>query len=274
MESGLFQIGEMAHLFQLSVSSIRHYEQLGLITPEKIDPDTGYRYYSTRQFEVFNTIRYLRALDMPLPQIREFLQGRDITRMEDMLQQQKQAVLEKQQELQRIERRLNSRLRLLHTAQSAKLGEIEFLTLSPCRLYAKPEPLRIRSYYDMELPISRLISTQPDAMVFLGKVGLSLTPEQLLKRCFEEYSGLFLLLENEDRVQGTVLELPSQSGLRLRFRGSHPQAAEQYRRLMDYANAHRLVPAGFSREITLIDYGLTDNPEKFVTEIVIPVSVQ
>ena len=41
--SGLFQIGDMARLFDLSVSSIRHYEALGLLTPEYIDPATGYR---------------------------------------------------------------------------------------------------------------------------------------------------------------------------------------------------------------------------------------
>ena len=69
----LFQIGEMARLFHLSVSSICHYETLGLVTPERIDPDTGYRYYSVRQFEAFNTIRYLRTLDMPLPEKIETL---------------------------------------------------------------------------------------------------------------------------------------------------------------------------------------------------------
>ncbi|MEI3161412.1 MAG: hypothetical protein V8S57_06575 [Oscillospiraceae bacterium] len=35
--------------------------------------------------------------------------------------------------------------------------------------------------------------------------------------------------------------------------------------------AHALAPADFSREITMIDYGLTSDPEKFVTEIRIPV---
>ena len=43
------------------------------------------------------------------------------------------------------------------------------------------------------------------------------------------------------------------------------------RRLMDYIRANGLQPAGFSREITLIDYGLTNDTEKFVTEITIPV---
>ena len=82
----LFQIGEMARLFHLSVSSIRHYETLGLVTPERIDPDTGYRYYSVRQFEAFNTIRYLRTLDMPLPEIADFLRNRDVDKIEEKLQ--------------------------------------------------------------------------------------------------------------------------------------------------------------------------------------------
>ncbi len=45
----------------------------------------------------------------------------------------------------------------------------------------------------------------------------------------------------------------------------------QYARLLAYTEAHGLAPAGFSREITMIDYGLTNDPEKFVTEITIPV---
>ncbi|MEI3190543.1 MAG: MerR family transcriptional regulator [Lachnospiraceae bacterium] len=41
--------------------TLRHYEKAGLLCPEHTDQETGYRYYSVRQFEVLNTIRYLRA---------------------------------------------------------------------------------------------------------------------------------------------------------------------------------------------------------------------
>ena len=74
----LFSIGEMAKIFHLSVSSLRHYEALGLVSPEYVDPSTNYRYYSVRQFEPLNTIRYLRAMDMPLTEIADFLQNRDV----------------------------------------------------------------------------------------------------------------------------------------------------------------------------------------------------
>lgn len=44
----LFQIGTVAKLFHLSVSSLRHYEDIGLLKPEYVSPESGYRYYSAR----------------------------------------------------------------------------------------------------------------------------------------------------------------------------------------------------------------------------------
>lgn len=91
----LCQIGDVAKLFHLSVSSLHHYEQAGLLQPQWIDPDTGYRHYSTRQFEVLNTIRYLRVLDMPLSEIADFLQNRNVEKIEEKLHQQKETVIRK-----------------------------------------------------------------------------------------------------------------------------------------------------------------------------------
>ena len=99
----LFPIGEVSKLFHISVSSLRHYENIGLLTPEYVSPDSGYRYYSAGQFEVLNTIRYLRALDLPLSEIEDFLKNRDIGLIEKKLRQQKQTVLQKRRELERID---------------------------------------------------------------------------------------------------------------------------------------------------------------------------
>ena len=69
---GLLRIGEVARLFNLSVGTLRHYEQMGLLDPAHIDPASGYRYYGSRQLSTLNTISHLRVLDLPLAQIREF----------------------------------------------------------------------------------------------------------------------------------------------------------------------------------------------------------
>ena len=64
-EKKLFSIGDVARLFHISVSSLRHYENVGLLALEYTDPSSGYRYYSVEQFEILNTIRYLRPHPLP-----------------------------------------------------------------------------------------------------------------------------------------------------------------------------------------------------------------
>lgn len=268
----LFQIGDMAKLFHISVSSLRYYESLGLLTPERVDPDTGYRYYSVRQFEVLNTIRYLRELDMPLPEISDFLKNRDIDRMEEKLRQQKAEIERKRLELQRIERRIDNNLRRIRDAQDSELDVIKYAASPAMRIVWMDAALKISSSLDMEMPIRELEQSQAEAALFLGKVGVGISAENLEAGSFEQYDGVFLILDDEDRFDGKTVLLSETQCVSVRFRGSHTEAAEQYRRLMERIRAHGMKPSGFSREITMIDYGITSDREKFVTEISIPVT--
>ena len=274
MNTKLFSIGEVARLFHLSVSSIRHYESRGLIAPEYVDPDTGYRYYSPRQFEPFNTIRYLRALDMPLDEIEDFLHNRELDKMEEKLRRQKAIVAEKQQELRRIEQKIDAQMRRLRVAQTAVLGRIEIVSMPPCRIFWTENRTTAQEPESFELSTSQLAAAQTEAIIFLGKVGFSISEEHLKARQYDQYDGAFLLLDEADRFDGAILALPETMCVRIRFRGHHLQSPEQYRRLEAFMQEQRLQICGFSREITLIDYGITNDTDKYVTEICIPVKCE
>jgi DNA-binding transcriptional MerR regulator/DNA gyrase inhibitor GyrI len=69
----LLPIGRFSEICRLSIPALRHYDELGLLPPAAVDPDTGYRYYSMAQAEDADRIRTLRFLDMPLPEIRAIL---------------------------------------------------------------------------------------------------------------------------------------------------------------------------------------------------------
>lgn len=270
-KQNLFSIGDVAKLFHLSVSSLRHYEDVGLITPEYISPDSGYRYYGARQFEVLNSIRYLRALDMPLTEIADFLGNRDVERMEEKLRLQKQAVIAKQAELKRIERKIDNRLRMIADARNSAFDRVQLTRKNKCRVVWVDDVLKIRGFLDMETPIRELDRNQTEAVIFLGKVGVGISPEHLEKGCFDSYDGLFLILDEEDHFEGETTDLPETLCVTIRFHGSHAEAPAQYQKLLAYIRDHKLKTSGFSREITMIDYGLTNDLSKFVTEISIPV---
>lgn len=270
----LFQIGDVAKMFHLSVGSLRHYEKAGLLQPEYIDEETGYRYYSTRQFECLNTIRYLRVLDMPLPQIADFLKNKDIDKIREMLCQQRETVIRKQKDLQIIERKIDNRLRQLEDALSSEFSVVNLIQTEERRIAWIRNNLCINSYLDLETSIRQLEEQQQDAVAFLGKVGVGITKENLLQKQYGRYDMVFLILDEEDSYHGTVAELPKETCVSIRFCGSHSEAPVYYQKLDDFIVKHKLTITSFSREITMIDYGITNDTSKFVTEIQIPITTE
>lgn len=71
----MFRIGEFAQIAQVSGRQLRYYDQLGLLSPIRVDPDTGYRHYSIRQLPRLNRILALKELGLTLEQIATFLEN-------------------------------------------------------------------------------------------------------------------------------------------------------------------------------------------------------
>ena len=164
----LFLIGEVAKMFHISMGTLRHYKQAGLLETEYTDPDTGYRYYGPRQFELLNTIRYLRVLDFPLSQIKAFLDNRDTEIIVEKLVHQKEVIQRKQRELERISRKIDHRLEQLRDAMNSRLDEIQLTTVPESRIVWLRDSLHPQTYLDLEKSIRRLVEDQKESLVFLG----------------------------------------------------------------------------------------------------------
>ncbi|MEU3597487.1 MerR family transcriptional regulator [Streptomyces sp. NPDC006798] len=67
---GLWTIGAFAKASRLSPKALRLYDELGLLTPVRVDPVTGYRFYAPEQLEQARLVAWLRRLGMPLARIR------------------------------------------------------------------------------------------------------------------------------------------------------------------------------------------------------------
>lgn len=76
----------------ISVQQLRNYSNAGLLTPYVVDQESGYRYYSFEQFHYIDRIRYLRSLDMPLPDIEEILKEGTVDKMQELLEKQKKRI--------------------------------------------------------------------------------------------------------------------------------------------------------------------------------------
>ena len=71
----LLKISELADFFGTTPKALRLYEKKGILVPCKIDPQTGYRYYSADQVKELNVLVELQELGFSLNEIKKIMEG-------------------------------------------------------------------------------------------------------------------------------------------------------------------------------------------------------
>ena len=107
----MLTIGAFARLGGVSVRALRHYEAVGVITPDAVDPATGYRYYRAAQLERLHRVQALQDLGLSLQQLRPVLDdGVTAEQLSGMLALKRAELAERvaddQARLARVEQRL------------------------------------------------------------------------------------------------------------------------------------------------------------------------
>jgi DNA-binding transcriptional MerR regulator len=74
-----FSIGDFSRATHLTVKTLRHYHEAGLLVPASVDPRTGYRRYTAEQISPAQIVRRFRSLDMPIGEIHAVMASADLT---------------------------------------------------------------------------------------------------------------------------------------------------------------------------------------------------
>ncbi len=128
----MIRIGTFAHLSQVSVVTLRHYDDLGLLEPVTVDPETGYRYYSVSQLPRLNRILSLKDLGFSLSQIRDVLgEGVSLEQLHGMLRLKRAEVEGRLAEEQERLARLEARLRQIEQENTMPDYEVVLKTVAP-----------------------------------------------------------------------------------------------------------------------------------------------
>lgn len=67
-----YKIGEVSKMCNISIKTLRYYEEFGLITPVSVDRYTGYRHYNSKNVETIYKIQFLKDLGFSLKEIKDF----------------------------------------------------------------------------------------------------------------------------------------------------------------------------------------------------------
>jgi DNA-binding transcriptional MerR regulator/effector-binding domain-containing protein len=107
----MLKIRDFARLGEVSMVTLRHYDEIGLLKPDYVDPDTGYRFYTIDQLSQLHRILALKDLGLGLAQIIKITnEGLSPQALQGMLRlrqaELQQRVQTEQEQIARIEARL------------------------------------------------------------------------------------------------------------------------------------------------------------------------
>lgn len=270
MKNGLFTIGDFSRMCRLTVKALRLYDEQGIFKPGHIDPTSGYRYYSSVQLAEADLVRLLRSLELPLEEIRRFMQEDNPDRRMELLDEHRREMELRAEGYRAIAASIKS---LLEEKEGVMERKIEIKEL------ADQPVLGVRFKTDMSNISENLGKAYGSLFAYLGKMGEFPAGPPFCLYHDEEYKEedtdleacvpTAKLLPGEGDVKGYEL-----SGARVAstlHMGSYEQIGDAYQELMPWISDQGYRPASPCREVYLVGPDTSENPAEYRTEIICPI---
>lgn len=258
-----FKIGEISKLYGIGVDSIRYYEEIGIIKPER--SESGYRQYSIHDIWRLNVIRDLRSIGFTMEQIHEYLEHHTVSSSLSMLEDEKKAIAKQMEQLQKLQKNVEHRLANIHSALSLPLGEIRLMNIPPRHCHRLPEGYKNEE--EMDFLIKQLINLNQKRLYIIGsnQIGTVISLSALLKKKTLSYQSVFLIDEEGDGI------IEGGNYLCVTYRGNYSQSAYWGQQLTQYAYAHNFTVSGNLLEILWIDIHTTADEAEYITQLQLPI---
>ncbi len=143
MQSVYLSTGEFAKLCGVKKATLFHYDEIGLLSPERVESN-GYRRYTEQQVLLFDLIDSLRSIGTPLEEIRNYIKHRSPQRLEELLEEKQEQLRRQEQEIRRLRRLMNNTLSELRQGRSAQCGAVTIEEQESCCLIVTPIPPECR----------------------------------------------------------------------------------------------------------------------------------
>lgn len=264
----MYRIGEFSKITQLSIKTLRYYDEIGILSPSMRDEVSNYRLYDEKDFERAQMIKLLRSLDFSIMEIQDLLET--IHSEEDLSYyiREKQEFIKKeiiQQEV--LLHRMEAYLHQVHHHEQAKQYEITEERL-PQMLVASYAYTGKYQDISMYLPIlfKEIKGNASNEPMFNLYYDESYMEEAQIEICIP-------LKKKFIAKQCMIKVLPEQLSITTIHKGSYETLNLAYKTILDYAKGHDYETIVPSRERYLKGPGkiFKGNPNTYRTQINLPI---
>ncbi len=136
-----FTIGQLAKHVDINIGALRHYDKVGVLKPEFVNPETNYRYYSKGQAEELIAILELRSLGMSLTDCKSFYKQRTYDYTLNMFKEHLHTLEETICELEGNAQTIREKINYLEDVETGKTLGMHYKFIEQRIVRLLPEPI-------------------------------------------------------------------------------------------------------------------------------------
>jgi len=266
-----FTTGEFAKLCNVKKQTLFHYDEIGLLSPE-IKNEKGYRYYSYHQFDVFNVIELLKEVDMPLKEIKLFLNNKTPAELIELLKGKSLEIQKKINNLNQIQKIIDTKIALTENALTLDFKQI--------RLEEQEEELLFLSDSIIDCSDRSFLKSVSHFIDFLYKneldigypIGAIVNKEKLIEEDYDNYSYLYTKTE-ADVKNVSFYTKPKGLYVVAYHVGNDENISKTYKEIMKFINTNPIKLGSYSYEEYILDEISVSGNDNYVTQIMVEVEV-
>ncbi|WDV45770.1 MerR family transcriptional regulator [Clostridiaceae bacterium M8S5] len=258
------KIGEMSKLFNISIHTLRYYDEIGLLKPSTVDKKTGYRYYDEYCLYRLTKIKALKSIGVPLKKIQHLLQG-TIEEVEDSFKLIREEVNKKINRLNQVASYLDEQLMEMKQSregtcyikpQIIEIPRREGHIIDVNDNTSLLEIIRTISEFEKKNDTNADIFYIPTRLMQINEKGVrSLRNYLAVKRngLYYSYNDVYIL---DEGMYGVIDHI-----------GYDKPIESSYKKLLEYIKDKGMKIKDTAIEVLVINSCVTDNAEKRRTQI-------
>lgn len=258
----LIQTAEFARLCNVSKQTLIHYDRLGVFKPYYVD-NKGYRFYAFEQYEIFTIINMLRELDIPLSEIKGYLQAKNPEVFLGLLEKNQNEIYLRIEQLKKLSILIDEK----------RMNILEGLDISDdtgISIEAHPEELIIRSDYITKHEEGGFVKAVSDIERFVSERGGQLLQYGAIVEKRNLIKGSLDLSYVYAKVSGineNTKTKPQGMYATIYHKGPFDLMDKTYGKLLSYLEDNGFLVIGDSYELSLLDMLTQENEHDYLLKI-------
>ena len=258
-----FSIGDIAKIHNVSVQTLRHYDKIGLLTPSYINKETGYRYYSAKDFVIIDLIKQCKSMGLSLEEIKDIINNyTSLDSVLNVIEKQKTIIDKKIDELNSIKNNITFLENRIKEAKEEGINSI-FIKEYPEREFIKYDNTN-RFTVEFEVNLSKTLSdVERKYNNFNKELAFVTSYDELKGNDNIIYEAMILsFTERLNITDREKLIIPKGKYITINFDDDYKGTRKYYNQIMKYISDNNLEVIGDFYEIYAMTRVGNDGKEK------------